>query len=60
MFNCCVVECIRGTRSVSSYSSTERRDRAQGEALAGECRDAVDDATRMNLWGMTFVGRFGS
>lgn len=59
----CCVEYILGTRSANSYLSTERIDRAQGEALAEECRDAVhafDDATLMNLWGMTFAGIIGS
>lgn len=47
----------------SSCSSTERIDRVQGEALAEECRDAVDeidDATPMNLQGMTFADIVGS
>lgn len=69
-FNCYAAY-IRNTKSQGSYSSTARRDRVRGEALAEGCRGAADandvatptsglegtGADRVGSWGFPRVRR---
>ncbi|KAF7379419.1 hypothetical protein HZH66_014790 [Vespula vulgaris] len=58
-------DCTQDKRkSWESNWSTERIDIAQGEALAEECHDAIDDElddeTPANQWGSTSEDRVGN